>query len=162
MKAALSIVLAGLLVLLLPVEQVVAQATQYDAVSVQQTGPNSAARLFQIPPLTESSARLWRASSDRTPLNTELADAMFMQDAPGWWSDASGVKKVGIVLGAVVVVGAIAGGINAAGENDDPDSFKSKYSVAEGAGRYALWAIPATALGVAIVYGCKYLCPSSQ
>ena len=67
-----------------------------DAAIVQQTVPSDgAARLFHVPPLTENSARLWRASSDRTLLDTELVDAMSVQgtqDTPRWW------RIVGVVL----------------------------------------------------------------
>ena len=55
MRKAISIVLAGLL-LVLPVEQVFAQAVQQKGVSVQQPLPSDgAARLLRVPPLTENS-----------------------------------------------------------------------------------------------------------
>ena len=155
MKAALSIVLAALLIIL-PVEQVLAQASQQANVGIQQA--DGAARLFHVPPLTENAALLLRASSDRALLDTPFADAPLVQQDPGgWWAGLSDWERIGVMLGGIVVIGAIAGGINAAGENDDPDSFKSKHNVAEGAGIYALWAIPATALGVLIVYSCKFM-----
>ena len=56
--------LAALLVLL-PAEQVLAQAAQKEAVSVQQTAPtDGAASHLRVPPLTENSARLLRTPSD--------------------------------------------------------------------------------------------------
>ena len=80
MKAALSIVLAPLLIIL-PVEQVLAQAEQQADVRVQQGAPpDPAANLFRLPPLTENSARLLRTSSDPALLNTELANALFVQE----------------------------------------------------------------------------------
>ena len=91
MKAALSTVLAALLIIL-PVEQVRAQAEQQEAVSLQQTTPSDgAASLFRVPPRTENSALLLRNSSDRVLLNTPIADALLVQadNAEGWtweWS----------------------------------------------------------------------------
>ena len=106
MKAALFIVLAGLLVIL-PVEQVLAQAEQQEAVSVQQTVPSDGtAHLFRAPPLTENSARLLRTSSDRVLLNTPFAEASLSdRDAVVEVSDWSGEKK--ILVGIAVVVGLI-------------------------------------------------------
>lgn len=64
MKAALSIVLAALLVILL-IEQVLAQAVQQEAVSVQQTAPpHRVAHLFRVPPLTQNTALLWGTPPD--------------------------------------------------------------------------------------------------
>ena len=84
MKAALSIVLAVLLIVL-PVEKVLAQASQQAAVSVQQTAPSdAAARLFRVPPLSENSVQLLRTSSDRGLLDTGSAKSVLMPDAPGW------------------------------------------------------------------------------
>ena len=105
MKAALSIVLAGLLIIL-PVEQVLAQAAQREAVSVQQTvPPDGAAHLFRVPPLTENSARLLRTPSDRMLLHTPIADALLVQENNGeglaWgWN---------VLIGAVVVAGLAVG-----------------------------------------------------
>ena len=83
MKAALSIVLATLLIVL-PVEQVLTQAVQQEAVSVQQGAPSDpAAHLFRVPPLTENTVRLSGASSDRALLNTDPTDALFVQEDPG-------------------------------------------------------------------------------
>ena len=62
--AMIAMALAALLVLL-PAEQVLAQAEQKEAVSVQQTAPtDGAARLLRVPPLTENSARLLGTPSD--------------------------------------------------------------------------------------------------
>ena len=73
MKAALSIALAGLLVIL-PVEQVLAQAAQQEAVSVQQTAPaDGATRLFRVPPLTQNTARLLRTPFERALVPEFLA-----------------------------------------------------------------------------------------
>ena len=69
MRKAISIVLAGSL-LIPPAQQVLAQAVQQEAVSVQPTSPPTpAAALFRIPPLTQNSARLLGTSSDRALLD---------------------------------------------------------------------------------------------
>ena len=99
MCKAISIVLAGLLVTL-PVEQVLAQAEQQEAVSVQQTAPSDgAARLFRVPPLTENSARLLSTSSDRALLESSLSNT----DAVVGWSDWSNAKRALVVVGVIVV-----------------------------------------------------------
>ena len=101
MKAALSVVLAGLL-LVLPVEQVFAQAVQQRGVSVQQPLPSDpAASLFRVPPLTENSARLLRNSSDPALLNTDLA-APIVQES-GWFDDLAVGWKVLVITAAVAV-----------------------------------------------------------
>lgn len=96
MRKALSIVLAGLL-LFLPLEQVLAQASQQADVSVQQTEPPNAA-LFRVPSLTENSARLLGASSDRALLEVSLSN----RDAVPGWSDWSNGKRVLVVVGVIV------------------------------------------------------------
>ena len=105
MKAALSIVLAALLIIL-PVEQVLAQAAQQEAVSVQQTeSPEGAAHLFRVPPLTENSARLLRTSSDRTLLDTDFWDAALVQEG-GMEDWALGWKILAITaIAAAILVG---------------------------------------------------------
>ena len=155
MKAALSIVLAALLIML-PVEQVLAQAAHQADVRVQQTGPSDgAAHLFRVPPLTENSALLLRASSDRGLLDTDFAEPVLMQDAPGWWGDLDGGAKVVVVLvGAIVVAGATLGGIAAAGENNNPNSFKSKHNVFYGIGFGAVVAVPVVALFAFLAWAC--------
>ena len=89
MRKPISIVLAGLLVLL-PLQQVQAQVAQQEAVSVQQTAPpEGAAHLFRVPPLTENTARVLWTRSDRTVLNTPFAGALLIQEDPsiGWKTD---------------------------------------------------------------------------
>ena len=105
MRVALSIVLAGLL-LILPVEQVLAQAVQQEAVSVQQTPPaDGAASLFRVPPLSKNSSLLLRTSSDRAPLNTPIVDALLVQEnnggglAWGWTALIVAVVVAGIAVG---------------------------------------------------------------
>ena len=106
MHKALSIVLAGLFVIL-PVEQVLAQASQQADVSIQETTPSDGAvRLFRLPPLTENSARLLRTSSDPALLNTELANALFVQE-----NNAGGGLTAWQVLIIAVVVAGLAVGI---------------------------------------------------
>ena len=105
MKAALSIVLAGLLVIL-PVEQVLAQAEQQADASVQQTVPSdAAAHLFRVPPLTENSARFLSTSADRAPPSTPFADAPLAQEDPdeNWFQRRSLGVKILIVVVATVV-----------------------------------------------------------
>ena len=73
MRKAISIVLAALLIIL-PVEQVLAQAAQQEAVSVQQTVPSDgAAHLFRVSPVTQNSARLLRTPSERALVPEFLA-----------------------------------------------------------------------------------------
>ena len=96
MRKALSII-AGLLVIL-PVEQVLAQAVQQEAVSVQQAAPDPAAHLFRVPPLTENSARLLRTSS-----NDALLESSFSNPPPvSGWNDWSDKKRALVVVGAIV------------------------------------------------------------
>ncbi len=98
MRKAISIVLAALLVLL-PVEQVLAQAVQQEAVSVQRSvSPDGAAHLFRVPPLTENSARLLRTSS-----NDALLESSFSNPPPvSGWNDWSDKKRALVVVGAIV------------------------------------------------------------
>ena len=149
MRKAISIVLAALLIVL-PVEQVLAQASQQEAASVQQTVPSDgAANLFRVPPLTENSARLLGGSSERAPLNRDLTGALFVQEDPG--DGLSTLEEWAIGLGVVVVAGAAVGGAVAWGENNNPNSFKSKHNVFYGIGYGGLVAVPAIVLGAAIV-----------
>ena len=151
MREAVCIVLAGLVVMI-PPKLVLTQAAQQEAVSVQQTAPDGAASLFRVPPLTQNSALLLRTSSDRELLNTRFAEAPLVQESAG--GGLSTWEMVGIVLGIVVVAGAILGGIEAAGEDDDPESFKSSHNVFYGVGYGALVAIPYTVIGGAILLAC--------
>ncbi len=150
MRVAVSIVLATTLVTT-PLKLVLAQAAEQEAVSEQQTAPDSTTHLIRVPPLTHKTARLWMVSSDKARLNTEFAGASFVQEQGG---EVSTAALVAIVLGSIVVVGAIVGGIAAAGENDNPGSFKSKTDTVEGVGLGALLAIPVTVILVLIVAIC--------
>ena len=147
MKAALSIVLAGLLVTT-PLKQVFAQAAQQEAATVQQDAPpdSSGHRLIGVPSVTDNTSRLWSTPSDRARLNTEFAGASFVQE--GGLSTAA---QVAIVLGSIVVAGAIVGGVVAAGEDNNPESFKSTHSTLEGVGLGALLAIPVTVAAVILL-----------
>jgi len=60
MKAALSIVLAGMVVMV-PLQQVQAQTAQQDVGVHQALPPDSAAHRLRVQPLTESGALLWGA-----------------------------------------------------------------------------------------------------
>ena len=105
MRKGISIILAGLL-LILPVEQVLAQAVQQQAVSVQQTRPpNPAAALLRVPPLSENSVRLLRASSDPALLDAPFANPSSSNaDAVVGWSDWSTKKRTWVVIGIVASV----------------------------------------------------------
>ncbi len=147
MRAAVSLVLATTLVTT-PLKMVLAQAAQQEAVSVQQTAPDSTTHLIRVPPLTHKTARLWMVSLDKALLNTEFAGPSFIQEQEGGLSTAAAVA---IVLGSIVVLGAIVGGGIAAGENNDPESFKSTHSTIEGVGLGALLAIPVTVAAVILL-----------
>ena len=83
MKAALSIVLAGLLVTT-PPKMVLAQAAQQEAVSVQQnTAPDrSSHRPIRVPPITDGTAPLWRPLRTHDNLADALPDGRTMPLAP--------------------------------------------------------------------------------
>ena len=102
MRKAISIVLAALLIIL-PVEQVLAQAAQH--VSIQQASPpDAAARLFRVPPLTENAARLLRTPSDRADLDTPFEEpSLSNADAVAGWDDWSSGQRVLAVLGLIVL-----------------------------------------------------------
>ena len=110
MHRTISAVLAGLLAITSP-ELVLGQAAEPEAVSVQQSAPpvRSAAQLLRFQPLTQNTALLWRTPSDRALLDTGFADAPLVPAASvfGWWNGLSTVKKVGLVSGSLVVIGAI-------------------------------------------------------
>ncbi len=128
MRTALTVVLATALVTT-PLKLVLAQAAEQEAVGEQQTAPpDSTTHFIRVPPLTDRTARLWMVSSDKARLNTEFAGASFVQEGglstAGAWA---------IILGSVAVVGAIVGGVIAAGENSNPESAQSRLSTSEGA-----------------------------
>ena len=102
MRKAISVVLAALLIIL-PVEQVLAQAVQQEAVSVQQTTPDGAAALLRVPPLTPNAALLLRASSDGVLLESSLSNT----DAVVGWSDWSNKKRTWIVVAFVAGLAAV-------------------------------------------------------
>ena len=108
MRKDLSIVLAGLL-LILPVEQVLAQAAQQQENSVQQTTPpDGAAHLFRIPPvikvpaLAPETAPAWRSFAEK-PLGMFAEPSLSNRDAVVGWSDWSNGKRVLVVVGVIVV-----------------------------------------------------------
>ena len=73
MKAALSIVLAGLLVTL-PIKQVLAQAVQQEVGSEQQTAPPDGHRLIGVPPVTDNTSRLWQPLAGKDAIADILAE----------------------------------------------------------------------------------------
>ena len=108
MRKALSIVLAGLL-LILPVEQVLAQAALQQANSVQQTTPpDGAAHLFRIPPvikvpaLAPETAPPWQSFAEK-PLGMFAEPSLSNRDAVVGWSDWSNGKRVLVVVGVIIV-----------------------------------------------------------
>ena len=111
MRKAISVVLATLLIIL-PVEQVLAQAVQQKAAGVQQTAPSDdAAALFRVPPVTENSARLLRTNPVDALLptpNLGLAVAIRPRVDELAPMPLSRGGKIAIIVGAVLVIGAIA------------------------------------------------------
>ena len=109
MHKAISVVLAAL-VIILPVEQVLAQAVQQEAVSVQQTAPsNGAAALFRVPSVTENHARLLRTTPVDALLptpNLGLAVAISPRVDEFAPMPLSRGGKIAIIVGAALVIGA--------------------------------------------------------
>ncbi len=112
MKAALSIVLAGLLVTT-PLKMVLAQAAQQEAVRVQQTAPpdSSGHRLIGVPPVTDNTSRLWEPLAGKDG----IAD-IFAEDGsiPGSAPAATPISThdartaiIGLVVLATVVIGLV-------------------------------------------------------
>ena len=100
MKAALSIVLAGLLVTT-PLEQVFAQAAQQEAVSVQQTPDSSGHRLIGVPPVTANTSRLWEPLASKNVFAEIFAeDGSITGPAP----IPDGAKAVIIVVGVLLAL----------------------------------------------------------
>ena len=100
MKAAVSIVLAGLIVMI-PLQQVQAQAEQLEGqAEYRAASPDSAAHRLRVPPPTENTARLLGASSERAMVPvTSPAD---LTPVP-----MSKAAKIGlIVVGGLVVLAA--------------------------------------------------------
>ena len=108
MRKAISIVLAGLL-LMLPVEQVLAQAVQQESVSVQQpVQSDGAARRLRVPPLTESAAQLLRTSTGCGLLDSPFAEpSSSSTNAVVGWSDWSKKKRTWVVVGIVAGIAAV-------------------------------------------------------
>ena len=107
MKAALSIVLAGLLVTL-PIKQVLAQAVQQEVGSEQRTAPPDGHRLIGVPPVTDNTSRLWQPLAGKDA----IAD-IFAEDGsiPGSAPAATPISKdarttiIGLAALAAVVIG---------------------------------------------------------
>ena len=73
MKAAVSIVLTGMVVMA-PLQQVLAQAAQQEAVTAQPSAsPDGAAYLLRVPPPTQNTALLFWAASERSLVSEFLA-----------------------------------------------------------------------------------------
>ena len=102
MKAALSIVLTALLIIL-PVEQVLAQAAQQADGRVQQAVPSDgAAQLFRVPPLPENTVRLLGTSYEGGLLESSLSNR---EAVPGWddWSNGERTLAVLALIGALAI-----------------------------------------------------------
>ena len=83
MKAALSVVLAGLVVMI-PLQQVQAQVAQQEAAGLHQAAPpDSAAHRLRVQPLTESGALLWGAPMGSVEPNLGAHEPMPMPMAAG-------------------------------------------------------------------------------
>ena len=103
MRAALSIALAGLLVTT-PLKMVFAQAAQQEAATIQQTADSSGHRLIGVPPVTDTTSRLWGTPSDRSLLNTAFADALLVQEDTSWWDGLSTTAQVVIFIAVIAIV----------------------------------------------------------
>ena len=111
MKAAVSIVLAGLLVTT-PLKLVLAQAAQQEAVSVQQTVPpdSSGHRLIGVPPVTDNTSRLWEPLASKDALAGIFAydDSETRVPAPqGMGGGGGGIVLVIVMLSLLVALGVI-------------------------------------------------------
>ncbi len=107
MKAALSIVLAGLLVTT-PLKLALAQAAQQEAVSIQQTAPpnSSGHRLIGLPPVTDNIARLWEPLAGKDAIADIFAeDGSIPGPAPR--DMARGAKDVAIYIVVGLVITAL-------------------------------------------------------
>ncbi len=98
MKAARSVVLAGLLVIL-PVEQVLAQAEQQDSTTpeaslVQEPGPQP---VIRVPALAPETPPPWRSFAEK-PLGMFAEPSLSNRDAVVDWSDWSDEKKLLVVI----------------------------------------------------------------
>ena len=98
MKAARYVVLAGLLVIM-PVEQVLAQAEQQDSTTaeaslVQKQGPQP---VIRVPGLTPETPPPWRSFAEK-PLEMFAEPSLSNRDAVVGWSDWSDEKKLLVVI----------------------------------------------------------------
>ena len=98
MRRAISVILAAVLVTT-PLELVLAQAVQQEAVSVQQTAPpdSSRHRLIGVPPVTDNISRLWE------PLASEDVFADIFAEDGGPAPMPKGVRTVLTVIAAVAI-----------------------------------------------------------
>ena len=105
MRAALSIVLAGLLVTT-PLKQVLAQADQQEAVSVQRTAsPDSSGhRLIRVPPVTDNTARLWQHRVSPSPADPLFTDERVRLPQQFWPGTPTAVKIAVIIVVLVAVI----------------------------------------------------------
>ena len=98
MKAALYVVLVGLLVIL-PIEQVLAQAEQQDSTTpeaslVQEQGPRP---VIRVPALAPETPPPWRSFAEK-PLGMFAEPSLSNRDAVVEWSDWSDEKKLLVVI----------------------------------------------------------------
>ncbi len=109
MRAALSIVLAGLLVTL-PIKQVLAQAVQQEVGSEQRTAPPDGHRLIGVPPVTDNTSRLWEPLAGKDALAGIYAEdgsipGPALRDMPRGAKDVAIYIVVGLVITALVLFG---------------------------------------------------------
>ena len=98
MRKAISVVLAGLLVIL-SVEQVLAQAEQQDSTTaeaslVQKQGPQP---VIRVPALAPETPPPWRSFAEK-PLGMFAEPSLSNRDAVVGWSDWSDEKKLLVVI----------------------------------------------------------------
>ena len=106
MRAAISIVLAGLLVTL-PIKQVLAQAAQQDSTNAETSlvREQGSQPVIRVPALTPENALLWQPiAENRARILGE--PLLSNRDAVSGWSDWSTEKKVLVVVVAIVLVAA--------------------------------------------------------
>ena len=106
MKAALSIVLAGLLVTL-PIKQVLAQAAQQDSTTAETSlvREQGSQPVIRVPALTPKTALLWQPFAENPP-GDFVEPSLSERDAVDRWQEAgfSTAQNVALVLALVVII----------------------------------------------------------
>ena len=102
MKTARSVVLAGLLIIL-PVEQVLAQAEQQDSTTPEASlvREQESQPLIRVPAPALETPPPWRSFAER-PLGMFVEPSLSSRDAVIEWSEWSDEKKILVVVAVVV------------------------------------------------------------